>query len=262
MDDYDAEDAAYERKNAEERASMREDELRDEIERLRAEAADDDVHAEWDAKLINDLAAERDRLRAALERVRHAKDLAEAVHIAHHATVGAESTGSGRRCEFPRCDCDTHERVCKLPGSPRAAAPASEAPEITQLCPKCNTGWTARELLPCPECGYTFPSRPDDAPETEEMRLLTALVSVRPGCATFDRLMREATAFVARVKLQGDCQHCGGHPGGVDGHGKPCPACGSPGLHRSDCAVNNGSALPVKACDCGASDQPSEGTKT
>lgn len=40
---------------------------------------------------------------------------------------------------------------------------ASEIPtptEITQLCPKCSTGWTARELLPCPECGYTFPSKP------------------------------------------------------------------------------------------------------
>ena len=47
-----------------------------------------------------------------------------------------------------------------------------------------------------------------------------------------------------------DCQHCGGHPGGVDGKGTPCPACGSPGLHRSDCAVNNGPALPVGECDC------------
>ena len=27
----------------------------------------------------------------------------------------------------------------------------------------------------------------------------------------------------------------------------------SPGLHRSDCAVNNGPALPVGPCDCGAS---------
>lgn len=43
-----------------------------------------------------------------------------------------------------------------------------------------------------------------DGPESEEMRLLTAFVSVKPGCAYFDRLMREATQFVAREKLSRD----------------------------------------------------------
>lgn len=183
--------------------------------------------------------------------------------------VGSDGIEATRRALAARtllcsaCGADRAREPCRRPIGAQCAmvgvahqpfAPASEGrdPEALRLLNAAEIllrGYGRTALADEIVAWINGAPQPCDDPESEEMRLLTALVSVKPGCASFDKLMREATQFVAREKLPGDCWHCGGHPAGL-GDGKPCPTCGSPGLHASDCAVNNGPALPVGPCDC------------
>ena len=124
---------------------------------------------------------------------------------------------------------------------------------LPQSCPNCRAKIErlTRVLLnmrDLPRCA-ALATPPPAAPARLRRRRIYRKSSVRPR-AGIDSPMHSLCYLHGCQRpspAAPDCQHCGGHPGGVDGRGTPCPACGSPGLHRSDCPVNNGPALPGRA---------------